>query len=220
MPTTTPPLGNLVRIAPLEWNALPPHLSFPDYKPRDDAESHKPENSDSTSSTVTPSSVIREKRPQLIPFIKEVLDQGVSFIDEVVPRTFKSGREKKSPPADAKVQLLKRDISAGELLQVQWSDSVIPRKPPTNISEAWFGRRSRHTNRKDDGTAVFAEFAIGLRDDHSDNEREYTPDVYDSYRVLDWDAETVAGDFAIDRYTMVRMSSGCLYRPSQLVLTF
>ncbi len=219
MPNPLPPLGNLVRIVPLEWTALPAHPSFPDHKPQEGVESHKPENSESSSSTVTPNTLIRQNRPQLIPFIKDVLDQGVSFVDEIVPRIFKPGKSKKSSPAKADVQLLKRDISGSELRQVQWSESLVSRTAPSNTSEAWLARKSQHSNQKGDGTANFAEFAIGLRDDHSEHEREYTPDVYDSYKVLDWDDETAKDDLKIDGYSRIRMSSRYPGMVSWFVLT-
>ena len=42
------------------------------------------------------------------------------------------------------------------------------------------------------GTANWVEFDHGLRLEHSEKERLYTPAVYDSYRVLDWDKEILA----------------------------
>jgi hypothetical protein len=189
MPNSSPPLGNLVRIAPLEWTALPAHSAFPDHK------SHKPGNSGNGS----------DNRPPLIPFIKELLGQAVSFVDDIVPKTFTAGKEKNSSPAKAKVQLLKRDVQGNELHSIQWSGSSISRSTPPSTNEAWFARRSRHSNKQEDGSADFSEFATALRDDHSEHEREYTPDVYDSYRVLDWDVETAAEGFKIDGYSMIRM---------------
>lgn len=185
MSTPTPPLGNLVRITPFPWTALPAHPSFPSHE---------------TNSPQSP------PRPALVPFVKEVLDQALSFVDETVPKTFNPGKSKKSSPARASVQVLKRDVTPSELSQIPWSSSKIPRPPPSpTTSEAWFARRSRHTNAKESGTAHYEEFAAGLRDEHSEHEREYTPDVFDSYKVLDWDGETAAEGFRVEGVEGVRM---------------
>ena len=39
------------------------------------------------------------------------------------------------------------------------------------------------------GTACWEEFVDGLMREHSVHEMEYTPDVYDAHRVLDWREE-------------------------------
>lgn len=57
---------------------------------------------------------------------------------------------------------------------------------------------------KSEGTADMTEFDKGLRQDHSKHEQEYTPDVYDAYKVLEWDMNpdkaegtgTKIGDFS------------------------
>jgi hypothetical protein len=190
--------------------SLPTHPKFPDKKESDGTDAHKPENSEG-SSPMTSSKDTRQTRPALIPFITELLSQGVLFADSIVPQTFKSGKQKSAPPAKARVQLLKRDISASELRQISWAEGAVTRKAPAlNSSEVWFARRSRHQDKTEDGTATFEEFATGLRDDHSEHEREYTPNVYDSFKVLDWDEETAAEGFTIEGYSMVTMSSTSL----------
>ena len=42
---------------------------------------------------------------------------------------------------------------------------------------------------------------------HSENEAEYTPDVFDSFKVLDWDQETNEFGGDIEEYDDVKMSS-------------
>jgi len=60
-----------------------------------------------------------------------------------------------------------------------------------------------------EGTADMDEFDTGLRYEHSKHEQEYTSDVFDSYNVLDWDAEiesAVEGS-RIDNFSEIHMSS-------------
>ena len=70
-----------------------------------------------------------------------------------------------------------------------------------------FARKSTHANKAEDGTATWEEFDNGLRVLHSEHERDYTPDVYDSHKVLDWDAETDALGEELGDYRDVKMSS-------------
>jgi len=108
----------------------------------------------------------------LAAFVREVLDEALAFSDSVMPSTFqKKGSPKSSAPAAAKVQLLSSDVLKGE---------------------AWFARRSEHVDGARDGSASFAEFERGLFHDHSVHEMDYTPDVFDAFKVLDY-SEGVAG---------------------------
>lgn len=160
-------LGNLVRLVPLKLDELPSHPAL----------------------VFEASTTDANGRPNLRPFIKATLEQAVTFVDNILPATFKPGSEKPSLPAVAKVQLLRRDIPGPVLAQIPWLDSKVPRDIPEGISEigeTWFGRKSRHANRQEKGTARFSEFDYGLRTDHSEHEGEYTPDVFDTYKVLDW----------------------------------
>ena len=77
----------------------------------------------------------------------------------------------------------------------------------TDSHETRFARKSTHTNKADTGTATWEEFDQGLRADHSEHEREYTPDVFDSFKVLDWDRETDAFGDELGDYQDVKMSS-------------
>lgn len=210
-------LGNLIRIAPLHLSELPTH---PTLAQREGGSSNsgihtKDRSGDSDLSSQALKSVSagdknQSQRPALLPFIKAVLDEACIFVDDIMPQTFTGSGEKQSKPAAAKVKLLKREIGGHELSQVPWASSNIKRNSPKAVGtsrEAWFARRSRHANRSDQGTADFPEFDLGLRVNHSEHEREYTPDVFDSYRVLDWDSETMRHDFAADNYSQVHMSS-------------
>ena len=70
-----------------------------------------------------------------------------------------------------------------------------------------FARKSTHIHKTETGTATWEEFDGGLRVQHSEHEREYTPDVFDSFKVLDWDAETDALGDELGEYKDVKMSS-------------
>lgn len=145
--------------------------------------------------------------------MEEVLEQAAIFVDDTLPATFKEGRLKKSAPATAKVRLLSRIVSLAEVDAIPWINSTIPRNWSANgkkSSEAWFARKSRHANHSDEGTADLDEFDYGLRHDHSKHEQEYTPDVFDSYKVLDWSEQiktATSNGSAIDNHRDLSMSS-------------
>ena len=149
-------------------------------------------------------------RPNLIPFIKAVLDEATSFVDMVIPRRFEEGGLKSSSPSTAKVRLLKKSIKGSELSQVPWEKSAIPRKAPRGnqkSSEAWFARSSIHANQNLKGSANFDELDFALRHDHSRHEREYTPDVFDDFKVLEWDFSDMPTGLAIEEYRHITMGS-------------
>ncbi|TKA82219.1 hypothetical protein B0A49_00404 [Cryomyces minteri] len=113
--------------------------------------------------------------PDLSTFMTSILSDATTFMDTTLPSTFRPGAVKSSLPSAARVQLLSREISAGE-----------------GKAEAWFARRSTHTPQLSSGNASFAEFEAGLLDEHSLHESEYTPGVFDAWKVLDWGAEIAA----------------------------
>lgn len=63
-----------------------------------------------------------------------------------------------------------------------------------------------HQNAAKDGTASWEEFDSGLRADHSQHEMEYTPDVYDAHRILDWSAELEGVQRKVGTWEHVDMS--------------
>ena len=203
------PLGNLVRLLPLHINELPAH---PDL----DSSLHNTTSKGDSKGT-SPSQagkIDSSERPNLISFMEEVLDQATIFVDDTLPATFKEAGLKTSKPSVGKVQLLKRMVSPAEVKAVPWINSSIPRNWSANGNkkpgEAWFARRSRHANHSSEGTADLDEFDYGLRHNHSKHEQDYTPDVFDSYKVLDWSEqiETAIGKGpGIDNYKELEMSS-------------
>lgn len=196
-------LGNLIRLYPLTLGEVPNHPQFA--------------NVPQTPKAMQESST----HPEIVPFLRAVLAEASTFIDTTVPSTFVKKQLKASKPAVAKVQLLQRTITPEELAQVPWTTSKLPRHvDPAKAAakmEPWFARRSRHSNQSEDGTADYPEFDAGLRVEHSVKERMYTPNVFDSYKVLDWDADTKGLDIG-DGWRDVDMSSKSFFGPAAHVL--
>jgi hypothetical protein len=115
--------------------------------------------------------------PTLQSFVNEVLSEAIAFSDTIIPTQFKSkGSPKSSDPSTAKVQLLTCD----DIVQV----GVKGEK-----TEPWFARHSVHEDLAKHGTATYEEMVAGLMRNHSVHEMEYTPDVFDAHKVLDWKEE-------------------------------
>ncbi len=197
------PLGNLVRLHPLHISELPTH---PELENQTNPPNKKPAVDSATNGSTS--------RPPLLLFITEILNEAKVFVDTTLPATFKSKGLKTSPPSTAKVELLTREVSAEEIKSISWLSAQVPRhhsgKENAKPAEAWFARRSRHANDSQEGTATYSEFDEGLRTDHSMHEMEYTPDVSDAYKVLDWEEEIVAaiagGGGELEEYKDVNMT--------------
>lgn len=208
-------LRNCIRLSPLQLSELPFHTEFESSGTKSLKDPNKnlsaPTNegpNDSYSSD--PHSLLNgEERPELALFLREILDQAVQFINDIVPTTFREVGLKTSNPSAAKVRLLHRDISSTELREIPWSTSKISRQQASSdldAGESWFARVSQHENSAKAGTACFEEFDWGLRVDHSEHERDYTPDIIDSFKVLDWDLETGVDGLKIDQYSHIKMN--------------
>lgn len=167
-------LGNLCRLKRLHINELPFHPKLPS----------------STSSEP-------ESRPSLAHFIGQALQEAQSFVLGDFD-SFKSKGNKQSAPSSGEVEVLSHsisqatieqahrqaeDVSSNDGLSRQWSGAG---KHP---GEYWVMRRSRHPDSRQKGTASFEEFDYGLRQNHSENEMAYTPDLYDCLEVLNWDEQ-------------------------------
>ncbi|KAL9091696.1 MAG: hypothetical protein Q9165_004772 [Trypethelium subeluteriae] len=141
----------------------------------------------------------QQSSPDISSFIKRVLDEAVVLVDSTLPQSFHSvSKSKTSPPSAASVELLSRNVSASAL------PSHVKREGSSSSKgEAWFARRSVHEDAAKDGTASWAEFENGLLRNHSANEMDYTPDVYDAHKVLEWNASqlgTVEGYEEVGMY--------------------
>lgn len=65
-------------------------------------------------------------------------------------------------------------------------------KPRDLRDEHWFTRRSVHncvSAKLEPGTASWEQFVFGLLHNHSKNEQEFTPNLYDAPKVVDWDGQ-------------------------------
>ena len=205
---SAPELGNFLRLVPLSLDDLPAHPNLPprssskitptSKKNNGSVDTSKSSNASDPANTTAGGQFSEETvdgRPSLPDFLKTILIEAVGFVDNTVPNTFSPMSTKSSPPASAEVEVLKRSISPSEVLHALSKPSKVSRDRsiPTTITtgEPWFARRSRHANHSnDDSSANYPEFDHGLRVDHCEKEREYTPDLFDSYRVLDWDEQT------------------------------
>ncbi|KAI4253911.1 MAG: hypothetical protein L6R42_007402 [Xanthoria sp. 1 TBL-2021] len=185
--------SNLLRLVPLQLAELPSHPALKLSVHQKGGRGMSPaggtqlQSTDPQKTTSEPDTPEADRCPPMLPFIKAILDAAVVFIDDTLPTTFEPHSNKSSTPAKTRVELLQRNISAKELSKVDWQGFKIPRHPPDNVaSEAWFARRSRHANQQAKGTANFSEFDYGLRIDHCQHEGDYTPEVYDTFKVLEW----------------------------------
>ena len=67
-------------------------------------------------------------------------------------------------------------------------------------------RKSRHVNKKGEGTLDWPELDHAVRVEHNEHEREYTGEIFDSYKVLDWDGETTSLG-QVENYEDIKMRS-------------
>lgn len=163
-----------IRAAPLQFEDLPPHPSFP---------------APSTKQSQNP-------RPDLLTFALTALDQGRSLL---LPTTFnlafKHHSNKSSPPSNNEVEILSAEVPTSTLSKsIPWSSTTVPRPKPSKLhDEFWYARRSYHHNlsvkRNAPGTASFNEFIYGLRDKKSEREAQFTSDLYDAHYICDWNDE-------------------------------
>jgi len=206
-------LGNLVRLIPLKLNEIPNHPLIETYLAASPHSKHPPSSSSSNellSSTST--SLDPDGRPVLAPFLTALLTEATTFVDDTLPTTFRPKSTKSNPPATAPIEVFQRMISVAEISKIPFTEANIPRKSSRvrqSYGEAWFARRSTHANKRERGTANWREFEEGLRRDHSQHEMEYTPDVFDAYKVLDWNAELQDLGGGVGAFQDVTMSGMC-----------
>lgn len=108
-------------------------------------------------------------RPSLTAFLQSALTEARTLVATTVPQTFKADRKlRSSSPSAAKVQL----------------------STCTTDNEYWVCRRSVHVDAAEEGTATWAEFEKGLRENHSENEMAYTPSVTAVEHLLEWPTQS------------------------------
>ncbi|KAI9674518.1 MAG: hypothetical protein M1817_001856 [Caeruleum heppii] len=137
--------------------------------------------------------------PRLHNFVETTLDQAKGIVAGLIHRhsiaddmasSDSSGWRKTGIKAHGpnNVEMFKKRIlrdpnhgfSDGDLSDTSRDKAAYP-------PEIWFARRSFHANNLAAGNATFEEFKQGLKTRHAENERAYTPDVVDAWKVLQWD---------------------------------
>ncbi|KAJ5558466.1 hypothetical protein N7535_008679 [Penicillium sp. DV-2018c] len=117
--------------------------------------------------------------PNIQDFVRDTLEEAQSLLDQFPSILKADSKLHTSPPSNAKVKLSQgwRTLPAGPAPQ-EGSD---PKK------EFWVCRQSDH---KDcnvlEGTATWREFNEGLRINHAEHEKEYTPSVSSVHHLLKW----------------------------------
>lgn len=108
-------------------------------------------------------------RPQLRSFLHACLTESQVLLSSV-PTTFRRHRKPRgAPPSTAAVHLYTRtDNGSGDY---------------------WVCRQSTHQDAAVTGSASWDEFRSGLRDNHSENEMDYTPSVTSVVKLLEWPSE-------------------------------
>ena len=204
----TPQLGGFVRLLPLTIDDLPEHPSLPGpgvlgKSPPSEQTSHQQAQKSSTQGS--------SRRPPL-EFINSVLTEALTFADSTLDATFKPLSEKSASGSTAKVKLLKGEFSSEQTNAGLQSASSLRSTTTTKApAETWFARRSRHENALRQGTATWDEFDHYLRDDHSETEKAYTPDIKYSHTALDWDPELKGKN--VSNFSDIKMHSEFFLHP-------
>lgn len=211
--STTMTLGNLVRLIPLKLNEVPAHPLIETYLTSSPHNKHPPSSSSSAEdprgNPPLSRSLDPNGRPLIAPLLTALLTEATVFVDDTLPATFRPKSIKANPPATASIEVSQRIISEEEISKIPFTEANIPRKSSRvrqNYGEAWFARRSTHANRREKGTADWREFDHGLRREHSQHEMEYTPDVFDAFKVLDWDADIRSLGGGVEGFQDVNMA--------------
>lgn len=158
----------MIRLAPIDFGNLPNHQDF---------------------------EATTAKRPNLLPFVLTILDQGRNLLlPTQFNLAFKHHSQKSSPPSNNEVEVLSTSVPESDLESLPWDGDTLPRPKPSKFDdEHWYARRSYHHNlsvkRNSPGTASWDEFVYGLRDNHSENEANFTPSIYDTRLATDWTDE-------------------------------
>lgn len=194
------PLGSLIRLSLLSSEGLPYHALLHGHPNiADDLNRPTTDEDDAESSG----------HPTLEAFLKEVLDEATQFMHDL-PSTFREGSLKSSPPPIADVRCLSRAIPRAQLSEIprKHTSAIRPGFPDEALKagETWFARRSRHSNQKQNGTADFQEFNYGIRIDHSEHERDYSPNVCDAVKIVEWDLSDESKK-ALGNYSEPQMTS-------------
>ncbi|EEA25836.1 hypothetical protein TMatcc_005926 [Talaromyces marneffei ATCC 18224] len=105
-------------------------------------------------------------------FLTTILTEAQTLISTTIPQNFKTDRKlRSSAPSSAKVQLSTSSGGGGG----------------AGVEDYWVCRKSIHTDSSAQrGSASWAEFEKGLRENHSENEMDYTPSVASVEHLVKW----------------------------------
>jgi hypothetical protein len=110
----------------------------------------------------------------LEPFLSTILTEAQTLISTTIPQHFKPNHKlRSSAPSNAKVQLF---------------TSTTPNSGSSGVVEDyWVCRKSIHADSSAQrGSASWTEFEKGLRENHSENEMDYTPSVASVEHLVKW----------------------------------
>lgn len=137
---------------------------------------------------------------ELVPFVTQLIAEGAKFADSTLPNEFKRQKIQHSPRS-----------KGGDVEVLAGGPNVDEPAGNRGRGEYWFARRSRHTLLAEGspvaerGKATWDEFVDALFVEHSIKEGEYTPNIYDAHRILDWDVDLACN--AVDGWADVRLES-------------
>lgn len=140
-----------------------------------------------------------ETSPNLLGFCKGVVEEGRQLIETELRNSFvREGKERASAPAkslvgirrwtrryDGSLSVVDVPPSAVDGLASGVDNSSDGIGKDKKVVEYWFARSSEHK----DPDPTWDDFVKGLYENHSENEAEYTPDVYDCREVCRWDVD-------------------------------
>ncbi|EED21709.1 conserved hypothetical protein [Talaromyces stipitatus ATCC 10500] len=107
-------------------------------------------------------------RQRLEPFLTPILNETQTLISTTIPQQFRPDRKLRS--------------SASSTAKVQ----VLTSSPGSGVEDYWVCRKSIHADSAVKGSASWTEFERGLRENHSENEMEYTPSVASVENLVRW----------------------------------
>lgn len=107
--------------------------------------------------------------PQLRSFLHACLTESQTLLSSI-PTTFRRDHKpRRAPPSTAAIHLYTRNDN--------------------QEGDYWVCRQSTHQDAAVTGSASWEEFRSGLRENHSENEMDYTPSVTSVVKLVEWPSE-------------------------------
>jgi Protein of unknown function (DUF3074) len=138
----------------------------------------------------------QEQESKLEQFLTPILNEATTLIASTTTtnpsgQTFKADRKpRSSAPSAATVQLLTTAPSSSSSSSSSGGGN-----------DYWVCRRSIHADSAQKGSASWAEFEHGLRENHSENEMDYTPTVASVEHLVQWPVlDLLAGWTGVDMH--------------------